>query len=123
MRRRRKPQRTQRTQRFFLFFVFFVVLSTSLQAQAQDLKSYLETGQYTEAERRDKDFLGFKENEAQTRLVLGEVYAITGRYKEALTEFEKARVTDNIAIKMQAELRRSEILELTGKREAAQEIF
>src|SRR5262245_39156436 len=123
MRRRRKPQRTQRAQRFFLFFVFFVVLSTSLQAQDLDLKAYLETGQYAEVERRAKDCLRVKRNEAQTRLVLGEVYAITGRYKEALTEFEKARETDKIAIKMQAELRRSEILELTGKREAAQEIF
>jgi cellulose synthase operon protein C len=92
-------------------------------AQKGLLKAYLETGQYTEAERRARGFLGFKENEARTRLVLGEIYASTGRYKEALTEFEKARETDEIAIKMQAELRRSEILELTGKREAAQEIF
>src|SRR5262245_46938514 len=78
-------------------------------AQKGLLKAYLETGQYAEAERRAKGFLGFKEHEAQTRLVLGEVYAVTGRYKEALTEFEKVRETDEIAVKMQAELRRSEI--------------
>jgi tetratricopeptide (TPR) repeat protein len=93
------------------------------RAQRGLLQTYLETGQYAEAERDAKKFLGSKENEAQTRLMLGEVYAITGRYNEAIAEFEKARNTKETAVKLRADLRRAEILKLTGKEEAAQEIF
>ncbi len=93
------------------------------RAQRGLLQAYLETGQYREAERDAKRFLASKENEAQTRLFLGEVYAITGRYGEAISEFEKARKTEEVALKLRADLRRGELLLLTGKEEAAQEIF
>ncbi|MCI0336553.1 MAG: tetratricopeptide repeat protein [Acidobacteria bacterium] len=92
-------------------------------AQKGLLQAYLETGQYTEAERDAKKFLGSQVNEAQTRLMLGEIYAITGRYNEAIAEFEKARNTKEAAIRLRADLRRAEVLKLTGKEEAAQVIF
>lgn len=113
------------------------------KAQKGLLQAYLETGQYAEAETNAKKFLGARENEAQSRLTLGEVYAITGRYAEAISEFEKAtqlvrkpaqqseqksdeQSEEDAAkelIRLRADLRRAEILNLTGKEEAAREIF
>jgi cellulose synthase operon protein C len=92
-------------------------------AQRGLLQAYLETGQYEAAERDAKRFLNSKNNEAQTRLMLGEVYAVTGRYNEAITEFEKAGKAEATPIKLRANLRRAELLEMTGKEEAAQEIY
>src|SRR5215468_10976478 len=113
------------------------------KAQKGLLQAYLETGQYAEAETSAKKFLGARENEAQSRLMLGEIYAITGRYAEAISEFEKAsrlankadqkpgskpdqqsdEQSDQELIRLRADLRRGEILKLTGKEEPAQEIF
>lgn len=113
------------------------------KAQKGLLQAYLETGQYAEAETNAKKFLAARENEAQSRLTLGEVYAITGRYAEAISEFEKAsqlarkpaqksdQKSDEQSeeeaaqelIRLRAELRRAEILTLTGKEEAARETF
>ena len=93
------------------------------RAQKGLLQAYLETGQYVEAEREAKKYVNTKETEAHSRLILGEVDAITGRYKEAIAEFEKASNTDQVAIKLRADLRRAEILKLTGQEEAAQAIF
>src|SRR5215471_4055248 len=62
----------------------------ALQANPKDgnaqqglLQAYMETGQYAEAEANAKKFLATGGNEAQAsqaRLMLGEVYAATGRY-------------------------------------------
>ncbi len=105
------------------------------RAQKGLLTAYLETGLYAEAERDAKKFIGTRGNEAQSRLMLGEVYAITGRYNEAIAEFEKAsRIVQKLPqkpdeksgqepIRLRADLRRGEILKLTGKEEPAQEIF
>lgn len=113
------------------------------RAQKGLLQAFLETGKYTEAERDAKRFLASKGNEAQARVWLGEVYAITGRNNEALTEFEKSgqlaqqlipkkdqlsEEEEAIAavartVKLRADLRRAEVLEMTGKDEAAQEIY
>src|SRR5262245_18091495 len=80
---------------------------------------------------------------AQARLMLGEVYAATGRYSEAIGEFEKASEvagsadekpaskpdeqsdenSDQELVRLRADLRRGEILQLTGKGEPAREIF
>src|SRR6202008_3280703 len=74
---------------------------------------------------------------------LGEVYAATGRYGEAVREFEKAsqvagkadekpaakpdeqsdEKSDQELIRLRADLRRGEILQLTGNLESAREIF
>jgi tetratricopeptide (TPR) repeat protein len=109
------------------------------RAQKGLLQAYLETGQYAEGERDAKKFLAARENEAQSRVMLGEVYAITGRYNEAIAEFEKAaqivrkampkpddksdEKPDQMLIRLRADLRRAEVLKLTGKEEAAREIF
>jgi cellulose synthase operon protein C len=113
------------------------------KAQKGLLQAYLETGQYAEVETNAKKFLSARENEAQSRLMLGEIYAVTGRYAEAISEFEKASQLANKAeqksaskpdeqsdeksgrelIRLRADLRRGEILKLTGKDEPAQEIF
>jgi cellulose synthase operon protein C len=96
------------------------------RAQRGILQAYLETGQYPEAEREARRFQGTKGDEGQVEfahMVLGEVYSITGRYNEAIAEFEKAGKTDEDAIKLRADLRRAEILESTGKTEAAEKIY
>jgi tetratricopeptide (TPR) repeat protein len=95
-------------------------------AQKGLLQAYLETGQYAEAEREAKKFLGSTGRTGQTgqtNLLLGEVYAATGRYSEAIAEFEKAGNTTKAELKLRADLRRAEILKLTGKEDAATEIF
>ena len=115
------------------------------RAQKGLLTAYLETGQYKDAERDAKKFLAAPENEAQSRVMLGEVYTVTGRYAEAIAEFDKAaRATEKKkpekkaddkdkeedeeenplrAVKARADLRRAEVLKLTGKEEEAQPIF
>src|SRR5262245_50989641 len=113
------------------------------KAQKGLLQAYFETGQYAEAETSAKKFLALGGNEAQSRLGLGEVYATTGRYAEAIGEFEKAsevagkadekpapkpdeqsdEKSDQELIRLRADLRRGEILQLTGKEEPAREIF
>src|SRR5215475_11029690 len=60
------------------------------KAQMGLLQAHLETGQYAEVEAGAKKFLALGGNEAQSRLMLGEVYSTTGRYAEAIGEFEKA---------------------------------
>lgn len=122
----------------------------TLQANPKDgnaqkglLQAYLETGQYAEAEANVKKFLALGGNEAQSRLALGEVYAATGRYAEAIGEFGKASEIakkadqaggpkpdeqsdakpDQELIRLSADLRRGEILELTGNPDPAREIF
>lgn len=119
------------------------------RAQAGLLKAYLETGKYTEAEVEAKKFLARGESSA-ARLALAEVMAITGRYAAAIAEFEKVSQTAQKVIekaekeeqekkadaeekpepipspkaqKVTADLRRAELLHLTGKEETAKEIF
>jgi cellulose synthase operon protein C len=122
----------------------------ALQANPKDgnaqkglLQVYLETGQYSDAESNAKKFLALGGNEAQSRLMLGEVYATTGRYADAIGEFGKAaeiakkaelaaeqkpdqqsdEKSDQELIRLRADLRRGEILQLTGNLEPAKEIF
>ncbi|MBS1788545.1 MAG: tetratricopeptide repeat protein [Acidobacteria bacterium] len=121
------------------------------RAQAGLLKAYLETGKYTEAETDAKKFLARGESPA-ARLALAEVMAITGRYTAAIAEFEKVSQITQKAIekaekeekekkpdanaeekpepipspkaqRVLADLRRAELLHLTGKEEQAKEIF
>jgi tetratricopeptide (TPR) repeat protein len=113
------------------------------KAQKGLLQAYLETGQYAEAEAGAKKFLALGGNEAQSRLMLGEVYAATGRYAEAIGEFGKASEiakkadqtpppkpdeqsdanSEQELIRLRADLRRGEILQLIGDQDPAREIF
>lgn len=92
-------------------------------AQKGLLTAYLETGQYKEAEREARKFLAAAEAPLSTRLLLGEVLAISGRYNEAIAEFARAEKAEETAVKIRAMLRRGEILKLTGQEEAAQQLF
>ena len=88
------------------------------KAQAGLLRAYLETGKYQEAETAAKKF-----NSVGAKLALGEVYAATGRYNEAIAEFERIGRTAKDTPKHRADLRRAELLAMTGKEELATPIF
>lgn len=112
------------------------------RAQRGLLKVFWETGKYAEAETEAKKFLARVESHS-ARLALAEMMAVTGRYDAAIAEFdkiskaiEKAKPKDDKkekegdepdpnprTQKLQADLRRAELLQLTGKEEAAKEIF
>jgi tetratricopeptide (TPR) repeat protein len=112
-------------------------------AQKGLLQALLETGKYAEAEMSAEKFLALGGNEAQSKLMRGEIYATTGRYAEAISEFGKAseiakkadqapepkpdeqsdEKPDQELIRLRADLRRGEVLQLTGKTEPAREIF
>jgi tetratricopeptide (TPR) repeat protein len=89
------------------------------------LRAYLETGRYVEAETSAKKFLVRTPVAAGVRHQLAEVFASTGRYAEAIAEFERAG-TDAVkspAEKLSSDLRRAELLELTGQEDRARPIF
>ncbi|MBA3438302.1 MAG: tetratricopeptide repeat protein, partial [Pyrinomonadaceae bacterium] len=98
-------------------------------AQAGLLQALYETGQYAEVEQSAKKFL-IASSASQARLWLGEAYAATGRYREAIGEFERASqrssettVQTAQPIRLQADLRRAEVLHLVGQEDQARVIF
>jgi tetratricopeptide (TPR) repeat protein len=93
------------------------------QAQSGLLRAYLETGKYSEAAEAAKKFITTNANNPAALIALGEVYAATGRYAEAITQFGIAGRTNQPVARLRAELRRAEMLKLTGKEEEAQPIF
>lgn len=96
------------------------------RAPAGMMRAYLETGRYKEAE--DIGAKALSKNNARPRVkhLLGEIYASTGRYAQAVAEFEGAAkllaASDPVAA-LQSDLRRAEMLSLTGQEEAARQIF
>jgi cellulose synthase operon protein C len=106
--------------------------TTRLTANAADadaetglLRAYLETGRYLEAETAGRKFLVKNPNAASVRHQVGEVLVMTGRYAEAIAEFERAAndAPKSPAQKLSSDLRRAEILELTGQEDRARPIF
>src|SRR5690349_4606488 len=93
-----KTQRTQRREalRLCILCVFATILLLStVFAQAPDteraqLRAYIETGRYTEAEATAKKFLLKTPDNGPVRHELAEVEALTGRYTEAIADFERA---------------------------------
>ena len=83
----------------------------------------IETGRYTEAEAAAKKLLLKTPDNAAVRHELAETLALTGRYTEAITEFERAANTDNIADKLESDLRRAEVLTLIGQEDRANPIY
>jgi len=98
-----------------------------IPAQRGLLRVYIETGRYLEAEAAAKKFLAKTPETAGVRLELGEALAITGRYTEALAEFERAATdankSDASADKLASDLRRAELLDLIGQEERAKTIY
>lgn len=95
------------------------------EAEASLARAYLETGRYVEAETSAKKFLGKNPDAAAVRHQLAEVFARTGRYAEAIAEFERAanEAAKSPADKLWSDLRRGEVLELTGQEDRARQIF
>jgi len=95
------------------------------EAEASLARAYLETGRYAEAEASAKKFLVKNPNASSVRHQLAEVFAVTGRYPEAIAEFERAAndAAKSPAGKLSSDLRRAEILELTGQEDRARQIF
>ena len=97
-------------------------------AQEQDaVRAYIETGKYTEAETTAKKLLTKTPDAGSVRHQLGEVLAITGRYTEAIAEFERAAKDlekSNVpGERLESDLRRAELLELLGQEDQARAIY
>jgi tetratricopeptide (TPR) repeat protein len=75
----------------------------------------METGRYAEAEAAAR--------KSGARYELAEVLAITGRYAEAIKEFEQAAKESTPKDALKSELRRAELLELTGQEAQAKPIY
>ena len=95
------------------------------EAENALLRAYLETGRYAEAEAAAKKFLLKNPSAAGVRHQLAEVFASTGRYPEAIAEFERAGAdaAKSPAEKLSSDLRRAELLQLTGQEGQARQIF
>jgi tetratricopeptide (TPR) repeat protein len=102
--------------------------SLAQQPDVAQLRALIETGKYTEAETTAKRLLTRTPDAGAVRHQLAEVLAITGRYTEAITEFEGA-ATDlgkNSEIpgeRLESDLRRAELLELIGQEDQARAIY
>ncbi len=93
-------------------------------AETNLLRAYFETGRYVEAEAAAKKFLIKTPVASSVRHELAEVFTATGRHTEAITEFERAGAEAKApADKLQCDLRRAEVLELTGQEDRARPIF
>ncbi|HEU5130921.1 MAG TPA: tetratricopeptide repeat protein, partial [Pyrinomonadaceae bacterium] len=91
------------------------------------LRAFIETGRYTEAEAAAKKVLQKTPDNGAVRHELAETLALTGRYTEAITEFERAAAdsakANNVADQLESDLRRAEVLALTGQEDRAKTIY
>ena len=113
----------------------FKLLSARLAANPNDtiaqrglLRVFLETGRYAEAEASAKKFLLKAPEAAAVRHELAETLAITGRYTEAIAEFERAAADADKSdatpgARLESDLRRAELLELIGQEDRAKDIY
>ncbi|HEX5834882.1 MAG TPA: tetratricopeptide repeat protein [Pyrinomonadaceae bacterium] len=111
-----------------LISVFVAALiSSPSAAQTEDLRAQIETGKYTEAETIAKRLLAKTPDDGSIRHQLAEVLAITGRYAEAITEFERAAKdlagSEVPGERLESDLRRAELLELIGQEDQARTIY
>jgi len=112
-------------------FIFCSLIAVSVLAQSPEprslaeqralLRTYIETGRYTEAEATAKRFLQKSPDAGPVRHELAETYAITGRHTEAIAEFERAAADP--AVKLESDLRRGELLDLIGQEDRARTIY
>ena len=108
-----------------LFTARLATKADDAEAETGLLRAFIETGRYAEAEASAKKFLLKTPTAAAVRHQLAEVLAHTGRYAEAVTEFERAGADAARlpAEKLASDLRRAEVLELTGQADQARPIF
>jgi tetratricopeptide (TPR) repeat protein len=95
--------------------------SNDTVAQRALLRVYIETGRYPEAEAAAKRFLQKSADAGSVRHELAETLAITGRYTEAIAEFERGAADPSI--KLESDLRRAEVLDLIGQEDRAKAIY
>lgn len=103
---------------------FFLLLLCAFSAFAQtpaQLRVYLDTGRYTELETTAKRLLQKSPDAGAVRYELAEALAATGRYTEAVAEFERAAADPTV--KLESDLRRAELLDLTGQEAPAKAIY
>src|SRR5690349_14226650 len=100
--------------KFIPVFILALICVPSY-AQNTDLKTLIDTGHYTEAEAAAR--------KSGARRELAEVLAITGRYAEAIKEFEQAAKEATPRQALESDLRRAELLELTGQEAQAKTIY
>ena len=108
------------------FYVFGVLSLMAFSTLAQtpetaSLRGLIETGRYTEAEATAKRLLQKSPDAGSIRHELAEVLAITGRYTEAIAEFERA--ANDPTIKLESDLRRAELFDLIGEATQAKTIY
>lgn len=112
----------------------FKLLSARLTAKPDDvvaqkalLRVFIETGRYAEAEATAKRFLAKTPDAGTIRHELGEALALTGKYTEAIAEFEKAAAdsekSDAPHDKLASDLRRAEVLDSIGQEDRAKPIY
>ncbi|HKR21746.1 MAG TPA: tetratricopeptide repeat protein, partial [Pyrinomonadaceae bacterium] len=112
----------------------FKLLSARLTSKPDDvvaqkalLRVFIETGRYAEAEATAKRFLAKTPEVGTIRHELGEVLALTGKYTEAVAEFEKAAAdaekSDAPHDKLASDLRRAEVLDTIGQEDRAKPIY
>ena len=88
------------------------------------LRVYIETGKYADAEAAAKKFLQKTPDAGGVRHELAETLAITGRYTEAISEFERAAAdAKEPGDKLESNLRRAELLELIGQEDRSKPIY
>ena len=89
------------------------------EAQVLLLRAMSETGDYTNAEKKAKEFLAKAPTEAALRVALGTLQYETGRYAEAAVEFDRAAREGKGVPRYRALLNRALALKAQGKEEEA----
>src|ERR1043165_2462424 len=101
--------------RKLLSSLILALICVPVAAQNTDLKALIDTGRYAEAEAAARKSGSHHE--------LAEVLATTGRYAEAIKEFELAAKEATPKQALEYDLRRGELLELTGQEAQAKTIY
>jgi tetratricopeptide (TPR) repeat protein len=91
---------------------------SDIEARLGLLDTLIETGDYSIAEKKAKEFLS-SSADASVRARLAEVQFITGRYPEAAAEFDRARKEAKGALFLRASLGRARALLAQGKEDEA----
>ncbi len=86
-------------------------------------RAYIETGKYAEAEAIARKFLQSNRSSAAAHFALGESLAATGKYRDAVEEYRQAATNTKGSLKIRAELRQGEMLDIVGDRVAADKLF
>lgn len=111
-----------------ILVLVFAWICVPSAAQNTDLRTFIETGKYLEAETTAKKLLITTPNDGRVRHQLAEALAQTGRYADAIAEFERAatdleKAAETPGARLESDLRRAELLELIGQDSVAKPIY